>query len=47
MAKEIERKFMLKGDGWRIAAVSAYSIVQFYLASGPDRSIRVRIRDRA
>jgi CYTH domain-containing protein len=45
MAKEIERKFMLKDDGWRAAAVSACSIVQFYMIAGPDRSVRVRIRD--
>lgn len=47
MAKEIERKFLLKGDGWRKAATSRHRIVQFYLASGPDRAIRIRIRDDA
>jgi CYTH domain-containing protein len=47
MAREIERKFLVKDGGWRNAAASASSIEQFYLAAGPDRSVRVRIRDRA
>jgi CYTH domain-containing protein len=47
MAREIERKFLVKDSGWRNAAVSASAIEQFYLAAGPDRSARVRIRDGA
>ena len=45
MAKEIERKFLVAGDGWRAAATSRHAIVQFYLAAADDRSIRIRIRD--
>ncbi len=45
MAKEIERKFLLKNDNWRSRASDAYRIVQFYLAAGTDRSVRVRIRN--
>jgi len=45
MAKEIERKFLVDGDAWRMAASSRHSIVQFYLAAAAGRSIRIRIRD--
>lgn len=45
MAKEIERKFLICNEGWRGQAVRAIHIVQFYLASADDRSIRVRISD--
>jgi CYTH domain-containing protein len=45
MAKEIERKFLVKGDAWRKAASARHSIVQFYLAAGEDRSVRIRIHD--
>jgi adenylate cyclase len=47
MAKEIERKFLVDGD-FKKEAIGAESIVQGYLSSVPERSIRVRIRgDRA
>ncbi len=45
MAKEIERKFLVKGEGWRALAEAAVSIRQFYLDAEPDRSVRVRIRE--
>ncbi|MGY6709496.1 MAG: CYTH domain-containing protein [Rhizobiaceae bacterium] len=45
MAKEIEQKFLVVGDGWRSAAAGRKELRQFYLASGEGRSIRVRIRD--
>ena len=42
MAKEIERKFLIAGDGWRgLAEGVVYR--QGYLCSGPERSVRVRI----
>lgn len=42
MAKEIERKFLLAGEGWRgLAEGIVYR--QGYLCSGPERSVRVRI----
>lgn len=47
MAREIERKFLLAGDGWRPHAHSAKRLEQFYLFAGDDRSCRVRITDGA
>ncbi|MCE7028842.1 CYTH domain-containing protein [Jiella avicenniae] len=47
MAREIERKFLLEGDGWRPHAHSARRLEQFYLFAGDDRSCRVRITDGA
>lgn len=43
MAKEIERKFLVSGD-FRSASVSVERIVQGYLCSDPDRTVRVRIK---
>lgn len=45
MAKEIERKYLVRTDGWRSAASSSSSFLQAYIASGKDRSVRVRIMD--
>ncbi|KQZ93976.1 adenylate cyclase [Mesorhizobium sp. Root157] len=45
MAKEIERKFLVKDAAWRAAAEASIAIVQFYLAISAERSIRVRISD--
>lgn len=45
MAKEIERKFLVKSDGWRAAARQGASMRQFYVMAAPDRSVRVRIKD--
>jgi adenylate cyclase len=45
MAKEVERKFLVSGDGWRSLSDAAVSIRQFYLAAAADRSVRVRISD--
>jgi adenylate cyclase len=42
---EIERKFLVRGDGWREGA-SATSIRQGYLAHSADVVVRVRIADR-
>lgn len=42
MATEIERKFLVRGDGWRTgAAGQAYR--QGYLAADGDRTVRVRL----
>jgi adenylate cyclase len=41
---EIERKFLVKSD-YKSSAVKQYRIVQGYLSSHPERSVRVRIRD--
>ncbi|WP_338244000.1 CYTH domain-containing protein [Aurantiacibacter hainanensis] len=45
MGREIERKFLVTGDGWRKAAVSSHHIAQAYIASGNGNEIRIRIVD--
>lgn len=47
MGTEIERKFLLRGDGWREAADRGTEIRQFYLAAREGVSVRVRIKDEA
>jgi len=42
---EIERKFLVQGDGWRKKASRPSHIVQGYLARGRRSTIRVRIKD--
>jgi adenylate cyclase len=42
MAWEIERKFLLAGEGWR-AAERSLLIRQGYLSTDPDRVVRVRL----
>jgi CYTH domain-containing protein len=44
MAKEIERKFLVRNEDWRGLAPGR-DYVQGYLASGRDLSVRVRIAD--
>ncbi len=41
MAKEIERKFLVNGD-FRPFITKTINIVQGYLSSNPDRTVRVR-----
>jgi adenylate cyclase len=43
VAKEIERKFLLRGDAWRDAVSRRRQLRQGYLASSPRTSVRVRI----
>ncbi len=43
MAKEIERKFLVTGDGWRDGCDAGTAIRQAYLVVLDDRSVRVRI----
>jgi CYTH domain-containing protein len=45
MAKEIERKFLVRSSAWRPAVQASTLIVQFYLAISSERSIRLRIND--
>lgn len=45
MAKEIERKFLVRTDGWRAKTVSKAILKQAYVASMDDRSVRVRVLD--
>jgi CYTH domain-containing protein len=46
MAKEIERKFLVRSDGWRSGAETKSVLRQGYIASMDDRSVRVRIIDK-
>jgi adenylate cyclase len=43
MAIEIERKFLVTGD-FRNAVIESVNIRQGYLASAPERTVRVRIK---
>ncbi|MBG7630595.1 MAG: CYTH domain-containing protein [Bacteroidetes bacterium] len=44
MNKEIERKFLVKGD-FKNLAVKSYQIAQGFLSTVPERTVRVRIKD--
>lgn len=46
MALEIERKFLVTGDGYKAAATRSMRIMQGYLSLRPEATVRVRIRDR-
>jgi CYTH domain-containing protein len=43
VAHEIERKFLLAGDGWRDAAVRSERLVDGLLATSKGRKVRVRL----
>lgn len=45
MPQEIERKFLVKGD-FKSQAFQSVRITQGYLSSVPERTVRVRIKDR-
>ena len=47
MAIEIERKFLVKDDGWRGLATGQARIRQAYLALGGKATIRVRIKNES
>ena len=47
MQKEIERKFLVVGDGWREGADQGEELRQAYLAETDRVSVRVRIIDAA
>ena len=44
MGREIERKFLVTGDGWRRGAKRS-RLSQGYLYAGKDKSVRVRLED--
>ena len=44
MAREIERKFRVKGDVFKREAYEAISIMQGFLNSEPERTVRIRIK---
>ncbi|MDM9620774.1 adenylate cyclase [Rhizobium sp. AC44/96] len=43
MAKEIERKFLVRNDSWRAGVQTQANLRQGYIASMDDRSVRVRL----
>ena len=45
MAKEIERKFLVKHAGWRAEAGPGAAMRQGYLAAMNDRTVRIRLID--
>lgn len=45
MATEIERKFLVIGEGWRALATKSTQIRQGYLSSNAKATVRVRSRD--
>jgi adenylate cyclase len=44
MGIEIERKFLIAGEGWRSAVVRSGAISQNYLMRSPGMSVRVRTK---
>lgn len=44
MGREIEHKFLVRGD-FKSGAVGSQHIMQGYLSSVPERTVRVRIKD--
>ncbi len=46
MAKEIERKFLVKDRSFISQAEAAVSIRQAYISTDPDATVRIRIRDK-
>lgn len=45
MAKEIERKFLVNDDSYKAMSTSSRHIVQAYLSTSPDATVRLRIID--
>lgn len=45
MGKEIERKFLVKDQSFREKAVGCKALVQGYISTNPDATVRVRIAD--
>ncbi len=43
---EIERKFLVKDDSYKVLATRHFDICQGYIAKGNGRTVRVRIRDK-
>ncbi|MCM2290804.1 CYTH domain-containing protein [Allorhizobium sp. BGMRC 0089] len=46
MAKEIERKFLIRNDGWQAHVSKVSRFCQGYILSEDDRSVRIRIKDQ-
>lgn len=45
MAKEIERKYLVRDNTYRQLAEKSHDILQAYISTEPDRTVRVRIKD--
>ena len=45
MAQEIERKFLVKGD-FKNLAVKQFHISQGFLSTTPERTVRIRLKDK-
>ncbi|GLQ09100.1 CYTH domain-containing protein [Devosia yakushimensis] len=45
MAQEIERKFLVTGEGWKALATSSALLRQGYLSSNSKATVRVRSKD--
>ncbi|TPW32506.1 CYTH domain-containing protein [Martelella alba] len=45
MAREIERKFLIRNADWEKEADDGVRLTQAYLAGGRDRSVRIRLFD--
>ena len=45
--QEIERKFLVKNDDYKLEAEQVHHIIQVYLNRDPARTVRVRINDAA
>ena len=43
MPQEIERKFLVRGD-FKAYAYQSFRIVQGYLSSVPERTVRIRVK---
>ena len=43
--QEIERKFLVKNDDYKLEAVQVQHIVQAYLNRDPQRTVRIRIKN--
>jgi len=44
LAEEIERKFLVKNDDYKKESFKEYRIVQGFLSTVPERTVRVRIK---
>ena len=44
MAQEIERKFLVKNDAFKKESFSETKIVQGFLSTVPERTVRIRIK---
>ncbi|HBK70655.1 MAG TPA: adenylate cyclase [Flavobacteriaceae bacterium] len=44
MAQEIERKFLVNSDAYKLASFKNILIVQGFLSSVPERTVRIRIK---